>query len=59
MLCDGTVTDFDGGIVIGVGTRNMVKDMTARDNIGRSVFSDDDTQYGDGMAILSSTDNRS
>ena len=57
-ITDGTVTDFDGGIVIEGGSRNMVKGITARDNIGRSAFDDSDTLYGDGIAILSSTDNR-
>jgi len=57
-ITDGTVSDFDGGIVVEGGSHNMIKDITARDNIGRSTFGNDDTLYGDGIAILSSTDNK-
>lgn len=57
-VTNGTVSDFDGGVVIEGGSHNMVKDITARDNLGRSTFGDEDTLYGDGIAILSSNDNQ-
>ncbi len=55
----GTVSDFDGGVVIEGGSNNKVKRITARDNIGNSAGHPPapSTQYGDGIAILSSTDN--
>ncbi len=55
----GTVSDFDGGVVIEGGSSNKVFQMTVRDNIGRSAGHPPapSTQYGDGIAILSSTDN--
>ena len=55
---DGTVSDFDGGVVIEGGTENKVFRVTARDNIGRAATATTPaTQYGDGIAILSSTNN--
>jgi parallel beta-helix repeat protein len=50
---NGTVSDFSGGVAIEGGSRNTVTGITARDNIGVP-----GTLYGDGIAILSSTDNR-
>lgn len=57
-ITDGTVSDFDGGVVIEGGSRNLVKGITARDNIGQSIGEETDTLYGDGIAVLSSTDNQ-
>lgn len=55
----GTVADFDGGVVIEGGSDNKVFQITARDNVGRSAGDPaaPSTQYGDGIAILSSTNN--
>ncbi len=55
----GTVSDFDAGVAIVGGSRNKIMDLTARDNIGNTGTSDDgeQAQFGDGIAILSSTDN--
>ncbi len=50
---NGTVRLFDGGVVIEGGSSNTVSGVTAHDNVGQS----GDTQYGDGIAVLSSTDN--
>lgn len=49
----GTVSGFDGGVVIEGGSGNTVSYVAARDNIGRT-----GTLYGDGIAILSSRNNR-
>ena len=49
---NGTVTDFDAGVVIEGGSRNTVSAITARRNIGRA------SKYGDGIAIESSSFNR-
>jgi hypothetical protein len=51
---NGTVRDFDGGVIIEGGSGNLVTGMTARDNIGVVAG----TRYADGFAILSSTNNR-
>jgi parallel beta-helix repeat protein len=57
-VTNGTVTGFDAGVVIEGGSGNRVTGVTARDNIGRAtVFGVPGTQYGDGIAILSSTGN--
>ncbi|MPZ64294.1 MAG: hypothetical protein GEU83_01780 [Pseudonocardiaceae bacterium] len=55
----GTVSDFDAGVAIEGGSGNRITNITARDNIGHTGASDDqqDAQFGDGIAILSSTDN--
>ena len=50
---NGVVSDFTGGVAIEGGSHNLVTGITARDNIGIP-----GTLYGDGIAILSSTDNR-
>lgn len=50
---NGTVSDFDGGVAILGGGGNKVSGITARDNVGLWGL----TAYGDGIAILSSTDN--
>lgn len=53
----GTVTAFDGGVVIQGGSGNTVRDVTAVGNIG---FSGDSgsTAYGDGILIEASSNNR-
>ncbi len=51
---NGTVRDFDGGVAIEGGSANTVTGITAHDNIGVVGV----TRYADGIAILSSTDNR-
>jgi Right handed beta helix region len=51
---NGTVRDFDGGVVIEGGAANTVTGITARDNIGIVGV----TRYAEGIAILSSADNR-
>ncbi len=57
-VTNGTVTDFDAGVVIEGGSGSRVSGVTARDNIGRAtIFGVPGTQYGDGIAILSSTGN--
>lgn len=50
---NGTVRLFDAGVVIEGGSSNTVSGITAHDNIGQS----GQARYGDGIAILSSTDN--
>ncbi len=54
---NGTVSDFDGGVVIEGGSNNLVTGVHARDNVGRGTGTQR-TLYGDGIAILSSSDNR-
>jgi parallel beta-helix repeat protein len=51
---NGTVRNFDGGVVIEGGSANTVTGITASDNIGAVAIS----RYADGIAVLSSTDNR-
>ncbi len=51
---NGTVRDFDGGVAIDGGSGNTVRNVLARDNIGIVGV----TRYGEGIAILSSTDNK-
>ena len=50
---NGTVRNFDMGVAIEGGTGNTVQSIVARDNIGSL-----STIGGDGIAILSSTNNR-
>lgn len=50
---NGTVSNFDMGVAIEGGTNNTVTFVTARDNIGSNT-----TNGGDGIAILSSTNNK-
>lgn len=56
---NGEVSNFDGGVVIEGGSHNLVFNITARDNIGQSELYPPGpaTEYGDGIAVLSSTDN--
>ena len=49
----GKVSAFTAGVAIEGGSGNLVTGITAHDNIGVP-----GTLYGDGIAILSSTDNR-
>jgi len=49
---NGTVSDFDAGVAIEGGSGNLITNMRARDNIGMT-----GTRWGDGIALLSSTDN--
>ncbi len=50
---NGTVREFDGGVVIEGGAGNRVENVNARNNIGRSRV----TPWGDGIAVLSSRNN--
>lgn len=50
---NGTVSDFDMGVAIEGGSSNTVQGVIARDNIGSA-----QTNGGDGIAVLSSRDNR-
>jgi parallel beta-helix repeat protein len=56
-ITNGTVSNFDGGVVIEGGSRNTVSYVTARDNIGFRSNATTGTLYGDGIAILSSPNN--
>ncbi len=49
---NGTVSDFDAGVAIEGGSSNLITGIRARDNIGVT-----GTRWGDGIALLSSTDN--
>ncbi len=55
-ISNGTVSGFDGGVVIEGGSGNTVRNIVARDNIGRTTPTR--TRYGDGIAVLSSQNNR-
>jgi parallel beta-helix repeat protein len=59
VVTNGTVTDFDGGVVILGGSRNTVMGITARHNIGASAGHDGPslTLYGDGILIQGSRSN--
>ena len=50
---NGTVSNFDMGVAIEGGAANTVRGVTARDNIGSNT-----TNGGDGIAVLSSRENR-
>ena len=53
----GTVTDFDGGVVVEGGSGNTVQQIIARDNIGdvsELLFTD----FGDGILVFQSNNNR-
>ena len=56
----GTVTDFDGGIVILGGSHNIVSYNEANDNIGASAGHAGAaiTPYGDGILVQGSSNNR-
>ena len=53
----GTVTDFDGGVVISGGSGNTVQQIVARDNVG-DVSEQLFTDYGDGILVHNSNNNR-
>jgi parallel beta-helix repeat protein len=57
---NGTVTDFDGGVVILAGSGNTVTGMTARNNIGAASTNTgpSTTLYGDGILIQGSSNNQ-
>lgn len=57
-IANGTVSGFDGGVVIEGGSGNTVRNIVARDNIGRTTPTEARTRYGDGIAILSSQNNQ-
>jgi parallel beta-helix repeat protein len=50
-VTNGTVRDFDAGVLIDEGGDNTVTAVTARDNIGGA-------DLGHGIAVQSSSDNR-
>lgn len=52
-VMNGTVSDFNAGVVIEGGSSDMVLRVTAHDNLGG-----DGSDYGDGILIESSSDNR-
>ncbi|MGH9222394.1 MAG: right-handed parallel beta-helix repeat-containing protein [Acidimicrobiales bacterium] len=56
----GTVSDFDGGVVILGGGNNTVSYATARDNIGASTGHQGiaRTKYADGILVQGSSDNK-
>ncbi|MGH9151566.1 MAG: right-handed parallel beta-helix repeat-containing protein [Acidimicrobiales bacterium] len=60
LVTNGTVRDFDGGVVIEGGGGNAVTGVEARDNIGHSEGHPPapGTRYGDGIAVEGSSDNR-
>ncbi|HEV2068166.1 MAG TPA: SMP-30/gluconolactonase/LRE family protein, partial [Acidimicrobiales bacterium] len=51
---NGTVTDFDAGVVVEGGGSNAVTGMTIRDNIGPDFHG---SELGDGVAIIESPGN--
>lgn len=55
VIRNGTVTAFAAGVVLRGGSGHTVTDMVVRDNLG-SPSSDGD--YGDGIALFDSNDNR-
>lgn len=50
---NGVVSNFDMGVAVEGGSQNTIEGITARDNIGSNT-----TNGGDGIAILSSQNNR-
>ena len=55
---NGTVTDFDGGVVILGGSANTVTGISARNNIGAAFGQPGSTAlYGDGILIQGSSSN--
>lgn len=59
-VTNGTVREFDGGVVIEGGGANNVTGIAARDNIGHSEGHPPapGTRYGEGIAVEGSSDNR-
>lgn len=60
LVTNGTVREFDGGVVIENGGGNHVTGIVARDNIGQSEGHPPapGTLYGDGILVQGSSDNR-
>lgn len=58
-VMNGTVTDFDGGVVIRNGGGNTVKDIAAQHNIGESEGHTlaGGTAFGDGILLEGTSDN--
>ncbi len=54
---NGTITDFDAGVIIEGGSRNTVFNITATRNIGRRA-SGIATRFGEGIGIMSSSFNQ-
>jgi parallel beta-helix repeat protein len=61
-VTNGTVTGFDGGVVIEGGGYNVVSRIRAVDNLGNSLGHNPPpgtgTLYGDGIALLATSNNR-
>jgi hypothetical protein len=61
-VTNGTVHGFSAGVIIDFGGSNRITNITARDNQGACIGEDFTTQavgnYGDGIALFSSTNNR-
>jgi parallel beta-helix repeat protein len=58
-VTNGTVTDFDGGVVLKGGGRNSVNRILAQHNYGQTAgqVAVPGTLYGDGIAVEGSTNN--
>lgn len=52
-VTNGTISNFDAGVVIRRGSRNVITNLTIRDNVGNSLS----CQFGDGIASFNSNDN--
>lgn len=54
VIRNGTVSEFDAGVFINGGSRNVVSNMTLSDNIGPNLFT---SELGDGIAVFHSERN--
>jgi parallel beta-helix repeat protein len=59
----GTVSGFDGGVVVNGGSGNIIENLHVRDNVGSDVMSlgseeQPDAFLGDGIVLLKSSSNR-
>ncbi|MCA1683721.1 MAG: DUF11 domain-containing protein, partial [Actinobacteria bacterium] len=54
-VTNGTVSEFDAGVVVGEGASNTITDLTVRDNIG--IDDAFDAELGDGIILFDSADN--
>lgn len=52
-VTNGTISNFDAGVVIRRGSRNVITNLTIRDNVGTSLR----CELGDGIASFNSNDN--
>lgn len=52
-LTNGTISNFDAGVVIQRGSRNVITNLRIRENVGNSLG----CELGDGIASFSSNDN--